>query len=170
RDARNAECVRRHPRGRLRERVQQRWRGGLALAEEAQGHVPLVRPAQGARAEPARTELVAQGVDQGLQPFRLGGARAPRGEQRLAHAARDARLRSTSVRSFLRRRICFGVTSTSSSSSMNSSACSSENLIAGTRPSSSSLPAARKLVSCLARRALTVRSLSLLWMPTIWPS
>ena len=70
-------------------------------------------------------------------------------------------MRSVSVRNFLRRRIAFGVISTSSSSSMNSSACSSENLIGGIRPSSSSLPDARKLVSCLPRRALTVRSLSL---------
>jgi hypothetical protein len=47
-----------------------------------------------------------------------------------------AGLRSTSVRSFLRRRICLGVTSTSSSSSMNSSACSSESLMGGIRASS----------------------------------
>ena len=46
----------------------------------------------------------------------------------LAHAsaqpAREARLRSLSVSCFLRRRISFGVTSTSSSSSMKSRRCS----------------------------------------------
>lgn len=45
-----------------------------------------------------------------------------------AIAERDARLRSCSSNSFLRIRMDFGVTSTSSSSSMNSSACSSERV------------------------------------------
>ncbi len=40
-------------------------------------------------------------------------------------APREARLRSVSVSSFLRKRMLWGVTSTSSSSSINSSACSS---------------------------------------------
>jgi hypothetical protein len=46
--------------------------------------------------------------------------------ERVRGLEREARLRSLSVRSFLRRRISFGVTSTSSSSSMKSSACSSD--------------------------------------------
>ena len=53
---------------------------------------------------------------------------------------------------------------------MNSSACSSENLIAGDSWIASSLPEARMLVSGLGLIALTVRSLSLEWMPTSWPS
>src|SRR5690606_9994319 len=85
-------------------------------------------------------------------------------------AARLARLRSVSVRNFLRRRISFGVISTSSSSSMKSSACSSENLIAGVSWIESSLPEARMFVSGLVLIALTVRSLSLAWMPTSCPS
>src|SRR5262249_18373567 len=63
--------------------------------------------------------------------------------------ARESRRRSASFRSFLRSRTLAGVTSTSSSSSMNSSACSSENLIGGVRMMFSSEPAARMLVSCL---------------------
>src|SRR4249919_1475463 len=88
----------------------------------------------------------------------------------MAYAAREARLRSLSVRNFLRRRISFGVTSTSSSSSMKSSACSREYLIAGVSLIASSLPEARMLVSGLGLIALTVRSLSLEWMPISWPS
>ena len=65
-------------------------------------------------------------------------------------------------RCFLRSRISFGVTSTSSSSSMKSSACSSVYLIGGRQlDRSRPCPTARMLVSCLALSALTVRSLSL---------
>src|SRR5690606_31301175 len=81
-----------------------------------------------------------------------------------------ARLRSFSVRSFLRRRIDLGVTSTSSSSSINSSACSRVNLMGGTRPITSSLPEARMLSSFLPLVGLTTRSLSRLWIPHSWPS
>ena len=59
-----------------------------------------------------------------------------------------ALLRAFSVRCFLRRRILTGVTSTSSSSSINSNACSSVCLIGGTSVSASSVPEARTLVSC----------------------
>src|SRR5690606_7350823 len=141
----------------------------LVGADEAQRGVPLVGAPQPQRGRACRAYR-DHARDQRLQPFPPGGVRPPAREQRAAHAARLARLRSTSVRIFLRSRIAFGVTSTSSSSSMNSSACSSDSLIGGTRPSSSSLPEARKLVSCLPRRALTVRSLSLALMPTSWPS
>src|SRR5690606_13723780 len=80
-------------------------------------------------------------------------------------AAREARLRSVSVRNFLRRRISVGVTSTSSSSSMKSSACSGVDLMAGLSWIASSLPEARMLVSGLGLITLTVRSLSFEWMP-----
>jgi rhodanese-related sulfurtransferase len=63
---------------------------------------------------------------------------------------RAERLRSCSLSSFLRRRMLSGVTSTSSSSSMNSSACSSVCFTGGVRINASSVPAARMLVSCLA--------------------
>src|SRR3546814_17350602 len=67
---------------------------------------------------------------------RFAARRRPAGEQRLAHAARAARLRSTSVCCFLRKPTGFGVISISLSS-MNSSACSQEALIpAWTRLSS----------------------------------
>ena len=72
-----------------------------------------------------------------------------------------ARLRAFSVRCFLRRRILTGVTSTSSSSSINSNACSSVCLIGGTSVSASSVPEARTLVSCLPLMGLTTRSLDL---------
>src|SRR5690606_4953480 len=68
------------------------------------------------------------------------------------------RLRSCSLRNFLRRRMCWGVTSTSSSSSMNSRACSSEKRIGGVRMMFSSEPAARMLVSCFARSGFNRKS------------
>src|SRR5690606_30961536 len=108
----------------------------------------------------------------GRVPTRVGAAAPgpPPREQRPAHAERLARLRSVSLRCFLRRRISFGVTSTSSSSSMKSRACSSVYLIAGVSLMASSLPEARMLVSGLVLMALTVRSLSFEWMPISWPS
>src|SRR5690606_6098071 len=80
-----------------------------------------------------------------------------------------ARLRWFSSRIFLRRRIDLGVTSTSSSSSMNSSACSRVNLIGGTRAMTSSLPDARMLSSFLPLVGLITRSLSRLLIPHSWP-
>src|SRR5690554_8019446 len=58
-----------------------------------------------------------------------------------------AHLRSFSVRCFLRRRVDLGVTSSSSSSSIYSSACSRVTFIGATRPMTSSLPEARRLSS-----------------------
>src|SRR5690554_3327717 len=72
--------------------------------------------------------------------------------------AREARLRSFSVRSFLRTRIDSGVTSTNSSLSINSSARSSDILIGGLNTCASSVPDARTLVSCLPFKQFTVRS------------
>src|SRR5438105_6556589 len=85
-------------------------------------------------------------------------------------ASRSARRRSCSLRWRLRRRMDFGVISTSSSSPMNSTAYSSVSPIGGVSRMASSLPLARMLVSCLVRIGLTTRSLSRLWMPTIMPS
>ncbi|CAN6484107.1 unnamed protein product [Victoria cruziana] len=53
---------------------------------------------------------------------------------------------------------------------MNSTPYSSVRSIGGVILIASSLPLTRKLVSCLVRVALTTRSLSRLWMPTIMPS
>src|SRR5690606_22572103 len=103
--------------------------------------------------------------------------KSPRGVNRwglfyswLANELLVACLRWFSSRIFLRRRIDLGVTSTSSSSAMNSSACSRVNLIGGTRAMTSSLPDARMLSSFLPLVGLMVRSLSRLWMPASWPS
>ena len=84
--------------------------------------------------------------------------------------ARKALFLSSSVKSFLRKRMLFGVTSTSSSLLIKSRAFYNENLTGGTKTIASSVPEARTLVSCLPLRAFTVRSLSRLWIPTIWPS
>src|SRR6185369_2958936 len=108
------------------------------------------------------------GLDpQSRQRRRLAQARAGRVSQ---EASRNARLRSYSFRWRLRSRMDFGVISTSSSSSMNSTAYSSVSWIGGVILIASSLPLTRKLVSCFMRTALTTRSLSQLWMPTIMPS
>src|SRR6185369_6497613 len=85
-------------------------------------------------------------------------------------ASREARLRSCSFRKRLRSRIVFGVTSTSSSSAMNSTALSSVSWIGGTRRTASSVPDARTLVNCLPLIGLTTRSLSREWMPMTMPS
>src|SRR5690606_3537585 len=133
------------------------------------GGVPLVGPAR-LQARPVGGAGGGQRLRHCRQPFPAVGVRPPAREQRPAYAARLARLRSLSVSSFLRRRISLGVISTSSSSSMKSSACSSENLVAGVSWIASSLPEARMLVSGLVLIAFTVRSLSFEWMPTSWPS
>src|SRR5690606_28821734 len=84
--------------------------------------------------------------------------------------SRDSLFRSVSLRNFFLIRIFKGVTSSSSSSSMNSSACSREKRIGGVSTIFSSLPAARMLVSCLPFEGLTDRSFCRLWIPTIMPS
>ena len=63
-----------------------------------------------------------------------------------------------------------GVTSTSSSSAMNSTAYSSVSSMGGVSRIASSLPAARMLVSFLVLIGFTTRSLSRLWIPMIMPS
>src|ERR1019366_9672603 len=69
----------------------------------------------------------------------------------------------------LRMRSDFGVTSTSSSSAMNSIACSSVRLRYGTRRTASSEPEARMLDIFFSRTQLTSRSLSRECSPTIMP-
>ena len=65
--------------------------------------------------------------------------------------------------------MAFGVTSTSSSSLMNSSADSSVNTRGGVRNSFSSAAVVRMLVSFFAFDGLTTRSLSRECRPMIWP-
>src|SRR3990172_8035885 len=86
------------------------------------------------------------------------------GPEHVIYPALAVRFLSCSSSCFLRRRMDFGVTSTSSSSSMNSRACSSDIRIGGVSRMFSSLPAARMLVSCFPFRGLTTRSLSREWM------
>src|SRR3546814_12779358 len=114
------------------------------VADEAQRCVPLVRSAC-IEPQPALPASVPQRRGDRRKPRRFVVGRTPAGEKRPAHAAREARLRSVSVRNFLRSRISFGVTSTSSSSSMKSSAGSRVYLIAGVSLTASSLPYARTL-------------------------
>jgi hypothetical protein len=87
-----------------------------------------------------------------------------------AYPARAARLRSTSFRSRLRRRIAAGVTSTSSSASMNSSAISSVITRGGFKTTVLSADAARMLVSFLPRQMFTPRSPSRQCSPMTWPA
>ena len=77
---------------------------------------------------------------------------------------------SFSFNRILRKRIDLGVTSTYSSSCMYSMCSSRLILMAGGKAALSSLPAARKLVSCLASVTFNTKSPLLLFSPTIWPS
>jgi hypothetical protein len=70
----------------------------------------------------------------------------------------------------LRRRMLTGVTSTHSSSRMNSSACSSESGRGGIRRTVSSADAARMFVSFFSFVGLTSRSSARAFSPTIIPS
>src|SRR6185437_2658734 len=79
------------------------------------------------------------------------------------------RLRTLWSRIDLRRRIDCGVTSTSSSSLMNSSAYSSVILRGGAITSFSSAAVVRMLVSFFTLHGLTTRSLSREWMPITMP-
>src|SRR6266567_853345 len=79
------------------------------------------------------------------------------------------RFRRLGSSSFFRNLIDFGVTSTSSSSSMNSSACSRVRLRGGVSLMASSVPEARTLVSFFPLQGLTSRSLSLECWPMIIP-
>ena len=78
-----------------------------------------------------------------IPPARLGDGDA----RALALGARGGRLALAADSSTFRSRIDFGVTSTASSSRMNSSACSSESGRGGIRRTSSSADAARMFVS-----------------------
>src|SRR5690606_17531382 len=143
-----------------------RYRGARLAARRGRGNADRAPAAAGlSRAGVLQTKNAGHGAGVLRRP--AGTRTHPR---RQDQAAREARLRSLSVSSFLRRRISFGVTSTSSSSSMKSSACSRVNFSAGVSLIASSLPEARMLVSGLVLIALTVRSLSLEWMPVSWPS
>src|SRR5712691_4387107 len=82
----------------------------------------------------------------------------------------ELRFRLLNCRTFLRRRRDFGVTSTYSSSVMNSMACSRFKLRKGTRRIAMSEVEERMLVSFFSRTTLTSRSLSLAFSPTIMPS
>src|SRR5277367_2913379 len=78
--------------------------------------------------------------------------------------------RRLACRIFLRRRKDFGVTSTSSSSAMNSMACSRFIGLKGTRRIASSALEARMLVSFFSRTTFTSRSLSRECSPITMPS
>ena len=84
--------------------------------------------------------------------------------------ARAAFWRSTGSSTSLRRRITSGVTSTHSSSRMNSSAWSSESLWWGTSFTVSSEPDARMFVCFFSRTAFTSRSSARAFSPTTIPS
>src|SRR6266550_6684240 len=73
-------------------------------------------------------------------------------------------------RTFLRRRRALGVTSTNSSSAMNSIACSRFSWRKGIRRMASSDVEARMLVSFFSRTTLTSRSVSFAFSPMIIPS
>src|SRR5579875_3648412 len=99
-----------------------------------------------------------------------GGHEQPDDHERAASSRLRARRRSASFSNRLRKRIERGVTSTSSSSSMNSIARSSVISSAGGSLTFSSEPAARMFVSFFVRTTLIVTSYSLLLRPTIIPS
>src|SRR5579864_2316082 len=85
-------------------------------------------------------------------------------------AARALFLRLFDCSTFLRKRSALGVTSTNSSSAMNSIACSRFSGRKGTSRMASSAVDARMLVSFFSRTALTSRSVSLAFSPMIMPS
>src|SRR5260370_32828419 len=82
----------------------------------------------------------------------------------------EPRFRLFDCRTFLRSRRDFGVTSTNSSSAMNSIACSRLRLRYGTRRIASSEVDARMLVSFFSRTMFTSRSVSFAFSPMIMPS
>ena len=84
--------------------------------------------------------------------------------------ARSARRRSISLRMIFRRRICEGVTSTSSSSAINSRASSSDIRRGGLSRMFLSWPTARMLESFFSLVGLTFMSPLRLFSPTIMPS
>ena len=88
------------------------------------------------------------------------------GKEPLGSMGNDAPMAVLSSRS----RMLFGVISTSSSSSMNSTAYSSDIWIGGTSRTASSVPAARILVNCFPLIGLTTISFSREWIPMIMPS
>ena len=88
----------------------------------------------------------------------------------LPPAALNARTRSISERFFLRIRMLTGVTSTNSSSLMNSKDCSKDMRTGGVKRILSSEPAARTLVSFFVFRGLTVKSLLRTCKPITSPS
>ena len=112
----------------------------------------------------ALQELVAEG-SLALYEALLEAVSPPR-----ACAATPIVWRFDADSSTLRSRIDFGVTSTASSSRMNSSACSSESGRGGIRRTSSSADDARMFVSFFGFAAFTSRSLSREFSPTIIPS
>src|SRR5215471_5956944 len=119
----------------------------------------------------AGAQAPVRGESDGLsRVLPLERAAAGFAQAQAALASLSARLRSCALRKRLRIRIDRGVTSTSSSSAMNSTAYSSVSLTGGVSSTLSSLPAARMLVSFFSLSGLTVRSLSRLWMPTTMPS
>src|SRR6266404_2557756 len=88
----------------------------------------------------------------------------------LSSTVAKAFLRLFSWRPFFRRRSDLGVTSTNSSSAMNSMACSRLSWRCGTRRTASSEVDARMLVSFFSRTTLTSRSVSFAFSPMIMPS
>src|SRR5690606_21058518 len=95
-----------------------------AIADEAQRDVPLVRPAERFPLQSVFPGLVLQRGGDRSQSSLFLAVRPPAGEQCLAHAAHEARLRSPPM-GLLRRWACFGVVLINSSL-MNSSGCSKE--------------------------------------------
>ena len=79
-------------------------------------------------------------------------------------------IRRSLERIFLRSLMLIGVTSTSSSSAINSRHCSSERIVGGISFNASSLPEARLFVRCFCLHTLTAKSSSLEFSPTTSPS
>ena len=101
------------------------------------------------------------------------GAHSPTARHRppfYEEVCRAARRRSGSFKSTFRRRICVGVTSTHSSSAMNSNASSSDIRRAGFKRMLRSWPTARMLLSFFSLVGLTFMSSGRLFSPTIIPS
>src|ERR1700722_1325966 len=88
----------------------------------------------------------------------------------VSYSLEPLRGRRLACSTFLRILSDFGVTSTSSSSAINSMHCSSVSALNGTSRTASSEPEARMFESFFSRTALTSRSLSRLCSPTIIPS
>src|SRR4051812_50054878 len=125
--------------------------------------MPRVAPRRRASPPPRKAETRnAKGPDAAVRPFQIDQAES-------ASFERSARLRSFGSRTVLRRRIDFGVTSTSSSSWIQARDFSSVIRIGGGGGTAPSLQGGGVLVGFFSLCKFTPRAFSRVWSPLIMP-